>query len=856
MGGPDEDVGRLAGQMGELRRELQAQREAVEILRKRAADAEGRLEDLTRALDEAQRRIGDGRSLEVEATSELATEASSERSAPTPEEPFVSPEAVPAAAEVEEAPDTTLETKIGAYWFNRLGALSVLVGFIVFAGWVNKYMTPAMRVGLGYVGALILIAVGVLAGRRYPRFSRPLLAAGMMLAFFTSFAGHFIRPMRCLSQEASTILMLAVAVGVVAFAGARRSQPLGGLALAMGFWVAVFATKLSDGFTPIMLIFLAMAGVGFLLVFRWVALMALTVVGVYSCHTWWYLVAHESGVTFTEQMVYLSIYFGVFLFGDVVNRLSMGPDGFLTASKPWTPTDWGILAGRSLNPCAYVALGTIAFWHTKTYWSDIHFYYWPVGVLLAAVATLGWFIDRRQSFADDLLYVLSCGLITLGLASYFETMSLSNVLALEGLCLFLIRLATGRAVFAWLSVLIYAVAFFHFNLVSYHDLKPGPVTATDWRAFVEGLPTVLFVLLPTFIVPFWRGKPSISLQDSEEPIMHVRAFGGSVLLLRLIFQAVLPEVAFGIWTALAIGGLAAAYFWRAARAMPTLAVTFGVWAHLYLYFQLGPIERGEPGWMFPSAIVLTLLVLATELLAERAAGRIAAGRHTESAWLFVAGLLMLICSADVVVLNQIRTEPLFQYPVAMACAFGLLVPLLLRRIAIPAAAGAVLIVVYSILRMLDFLNTEKVNSTHFLVWTLLCVGLTIAFERVTRAWSKRRVSILSVWWPRISLALVALVTLMLLGLLHFGDWITEKYETVGMAGIAAVLLGLGIAMRSGIYRRFGLGVFVLALGRAYAIDLHHLETFYKIVAFIVLGGVLIVVSFLYTRFRESFHKWI
>jgi len=73
---------------------------------------------------------------------------------------------------------------------------------------------------------------------------------------------------------------------------------------------------------------------------------------------------------------------------------------------------------------------------------------------------------------------------------------------------------------------------------------------------------------------------------------------------------------------------------------------------------------------------------------------------------------------------------------------------------------------------------------------------------------------------------------------------------------AVVLLGLGLALRSAVYRRFGLGVLAYALARVYLVDLAKLETLYKIYAFIVLGAVLIAVSYLYTKYKDQFQKWV
>jgi uncharacterized membrane protein len=53
------------------------------------------------------------------------------------------------------------------------------------------------------------------------------------------------------------------------------------------------------------------------------------------------------------------------------------------------------------------------------------------------------------------------------------------------------------------------------------------------------------------------------------------------------------------------------------------------------------------------------------------------------------------------------------------------------------------------------------------------------------------------------------------------------------------------------YFRAGLiGLFALMLVKVFLVDLSRLDAVYRILSFVVLGGVLVLVSFLYTRYRE------
>jgi hypothetical protein len=965
-----------------------------------------------------------------------------------------------------------LETIIGSYWFARLGAISLLVGFVFLAAYIQPHLTPTIRVCLSYLAAAVLCAIGFWAERAYPKFSRPVLAAGLVLAFFTSFAGHFIRPMECFSLTVSTALMLVTAAAVVGAGAALRSQALGALALAMGFWVAVFSTRVGDAFTPLMIAFLSVVGVGMFVILRWATVEMLAVVGAYLCLVWWMLCGKarwEGETLFWVEFEFLTVYFAAFLAGDLIGRWrSPGK----TLESVWERTlaaDQCVLAVRFLNPIVYFLLGSYVFWDTRVFWDTIHYFYWPLGAVLVAIGVAGRRIEREATNEEDIFYVMASGLITLGCASAFGAMKLSNVLALEGLCLFAIRRITGRPIFQHLSALHFVLAFLQFNFSAF--VKPGgtptialltPVAVSDWKAFATGLPAMLFMIAPTFLEPLWgKRRREATAPDAPGPlalgilpeldersVAHARTLAASVLLLRLFHETVRCDVAFGLWVLLVPAVATVAWRWGRAPALWTLGGSLLAWAHLYFFPQLDRVAVGDPAWMFPAALGLTLLTLRAGVAVETMTkGRIYEWREedraADSGWVVLTVLLVLLSVVDLGALIEKRAALSHQYPWAGALSVALIVTALVSRLAFPGLVGLFLIVTSSVLTAMAFaevreaalaalflwtavgtalailfaqgfdawgptflrrafhgfrygmdavvlltatvlaglifvtlrfgrqyeemgwvavaattlgvlalgLLVEKLaggegsdsveekpqrktvwgvltavltllvvvhviqlvgqraaaihryayvgafaigllglvyltrmafpcvagcyllaaNSLLLLVamagpkwarlegffaWTLAGAALAVCFERGFRAWGERllphRIERLRLG----SAALVALVTLVLLGLTHYTPWIGGRYETVGVTLTAAALLGLGVAFRSAGYRRFGLAVFLYALGRVYLLDLRGLETFYRIIAFMVLGAVLIAVSYLYTRFKEQFQKWV
>jgi hypothetical protein len=74
--------------------------------------------------------------------------------------------------------------------------------------------------------------------------------------------------------------------------------------------------------------------------------------------------------------------------------------------------------------------------------------------------------------------------------------------------------------------------------------------------------------------------------------------------------------------------------------------------------------------------------------------------------------------------------------------------------------------------------------------------------------------------------------------------------TLGWVVGASGLFAVGFALKERWYRLAGLGVLALALGRLVVVDLARLPANQRIVTFILLGVLLLAISYIYTRVRD------
>ena len=73
---------------------------------------------------------------------------------------------------------------------------------------------------------------------------------------------------------------------------------------------------------------------------------------------------------------------------------------------------------------------------------------------------------------------------------------------------------------------------------------------------------------------------------------------------------------------------------------------------------------------------------------------------------------------------------------------------------------------------------------------------------------------------------------------------------------SAVSRAAGLGLRDRVYRLGGFAILGVALVRLFVVDVWRFDTLYRIVSFLVFGAVLLILSFVYSRFAETFRKWL
>ncbi|MBX3137285.1 DUF2339 domain-containing protein [Candidatus Obscuribacterales bacterium] len=127
---------------------------------------------------------------------------------------------------------TSLETKIGLYWLHRLGVVSLVFGVMFLITYSiqlfgNPFLETCLKLGSGIAVSIILIFFGrhMAKNDNQKWFGHGLTAGGWSLAYFTTYAAHYIPETRIISSlPLETILLSTVAVGSLFSSLRARSE--------------------------------------------------------------------------------------------------------------------------------------------------------------------------------------------------------------------------------------------------------------------------------------------------------------------------------------------------------------------------------------------------------------------------------------------------------------------------------------------------------------------------------------------------------------------------------------------------------------------------------------------------------
>src|ERR1035441_10650474 len=158
--------------------------------------------------------------------------------APVPPLPDVFVRSFQPPAEPVHRTSEEWEALIGGNWVNKIGVFVAVIGILLLLIYSWAQLGAAGRVALSLGASFAMLAAGMVFERRekYRTFSYGLIGGGWAALYTTVYAMYAIPAAKVLDNAfAATVLLLAVAAGMIAHSLKYRSQTVTGLAYFLAF---------------------------------------------------------------------------------------------------------------------------------------------------------------------------------------------------------------------------------------------------------------------------------------------------------------------------------------------------------------------------------------------------------------------------------------------------------------------------------------------------------------------------------------------------------------------------------------------------------------------------------------------
>ena len=770
--------------------------------------------------------------------------------------PMFQPVAAPVHRTSEE-----WEALIGGNWVNKIGVVVAVVGIALLLNYAYTQLGAAGRVALSLGASLAMLVFGVVFERReeYRTFAYGLIGGGWAALYTTVYAMYAIPAAKVLDNAfAATVLLLAVAAGMIVHSLKYRSQTVTALAYFLAFVTLAIADVTT--FAVIMLIPLtaSLLYIAYRNQWRHFALFGL-VATYFTCG-----LHRDTGSPLWQTQGLFLIYWLIFEGFDLLRAdpwlLPLNALGFLALSTgKWQQSDpneiWQLAAGAAALYLASTMMRARAGrWKPAVLFNaalaataivlKLHHQWQPLALLIEAELYYLAGVRFRSTFLRNLagvIFVLQVVDLFLAAVTGLPQRSWESVAALNFVVFYLNRaLQTSEVWYGYAAAGIAA-------------LISGFEAGDPWRGVVWSL-----MALGPFALGWWRRLLDFRVQGYALAILGAAAI--------TIYQPY-PALSLAVGAAVAYGFVHAT-LWSgedrfgererdALRVAASCTTTVGLCA---LVWRLVPGDYLGIAWLALALVLLEAglrglpdefrsLACAVGILgATRVAGfDLSSRRALVSSGLAYAFALRARKEVGGRVLDVAT------WPATLFLLAGLYA--LLPAWAI-STAGAVVALGLAEFEGLSLRAQAMLVSA---VVATRCLSIDLASAQPVLAMAP---PIVCFWADMLRRQIgslhrmyVSLLATLLLGALIYHE-VTGSLLTVAWGAEAVALLAAGFALRDRVLRLSGLGLFLICTLKLFFWDLRNLETLPRIVSFIVLGLLLVAVSWVYTRFRDQVQRFL
>ena len=377
---------------------------------------------------------------------------------------------------------SSIEMKLGTYWFVRIGVMLVLTGLGVLAYYNSSFfinLSPGAKVSLFYLLSAAMGGVGFWLQRNkenLKNYGQVLLAGGFAGVYFTTYAAHVIPPVKIIDNATLALLLMFAWGGFMVWVADRlKSETIALFATGASYYatyVPLIHTGGTGGVSWVILfsnLILAVAAVVFMLRNRWLKMPVLSLSASYAGFFLWRMRVDEPSLA-------IAVSFAVSLWAVYTAAI------FLSRSGAFSDRQRAVFL--TANNAAMFGLLTVDVlkYHEPEFW----ILPMVVGVALlgCALAAARWLEDQslsRKSYLTQGLVLVTLGLMTIEMSDSVR----GPILAAESVVLLFMAIRRDNFIIQIGARIVSAIAVIY-ALIDIGDRSPDYL--------LGGLSVMIFLL--------------------------------------------------------------------------------------------------------------------------------------------------------------------------------------------------------------------------------------------------------------------------------------------------------------------------------------------------------------------------
>lgn len=681
-----------------------------------------------------------------------------------------------------------LEKFIGENLINKIGIVITIIGVAIGAKYSIEHglVSPLTRIILGYLAGIGLLGFGIKLKQKYENYSAVLVSGAMAIMYFITFSAYSFYEL--IPQTLAFALMVILTVFTVVAAINYNRQVIAHIGL-VGAYAVPFLLSDGSGKVAVLFTYMAIINTGILvLAFKkyWKPLYYSSFGLTWIIYLFWHAAKYQPNEHFGLALTFLSVFFATFYLMFLAYKLLQ--------KEKFAIDDIILLLANSF---IYYGLGYLVLNAHQTGEQLLGVFTLCNAVVHFVVST----VIYRQKLADRNLFYLVSGLvlvfITIAIPVQLDGNWVTLLWAGEAALLFWIGRSKKVSVYELLAyplMLLAFVSIIHDWTTAYsgyiHDFDESRITPLFNINF---LTSALFILAFGFIYKLDRDKKYTSALDSKDGWLKLVSFVIPSILLFTLYYAFRIEIA---------------NYWNQLHADSSLLIQLEG-NNFNSTHRNTDLLKFQNIWIINySLLFISLLALANiRKLRNQQLGFINLG--------LIGLTLIVFLSQGLYDLSELRESYLEQ-------------------------------------TLSQYYHRGYFNILfRYVSFTFVALALFVSYRYLKEDFMKKK----DLMIPFDGMLHISALWILSSELIHWMDMAasTQSYK-LGLSilwGVYALfLIAMGIWKQKKHLRIVAMVIFGLTLIKLFFYDISHLDTIAKTIVFVSLGVLLLIISFLYNKYKH------